>query len=106
MCVSTASKWAHVSVWVGPGEQCSDRSSGAQALGKVAGLQSLGVSQCSGVTGEGLLQLMPCWPALTRLTFNCLHLTADHVDTLVKVQPCHFCPCLGHSAILHCPTAI
>lgn len=51
----------------------------------MTGLQSLGVSQCSGVTGEGLLQLLPSWPALTRLSYNCLHLTADHVDTLIKV---------------------
>ena len=56
-----------------------------QALGGMTGLQSLGLSQCSGVTGEGLLQLLPSWPALTRLNHNCLHLTADHIDTLIKV---------------------
>lgn len=68
-------------------QQGSKHASGAQALGEVTGLQSLGVSQCSGVTGEGLLQLLPCWPALSRLNFNCLQLTADHVGTLVKVIP-------------------
>ncbi len=48
-------------------------------------LQSLGVSQCNGVTGDALVQLLPSLPVLTHLNFNCLHLTADHIDTLVKV---------------------
>lgn len=60
---------------------------GTQALGEVTGLQRLEVSQCSGVTEEGLLELMPCWPALTHLNFDCLHLTAEHVGTLAKVPP-------------------
>ncbi len=51
------------------------------------GLQSLGVSQCSGVTGEALGQLLPSLPACTRLSLNCLHLTDDHMDMLVKVLP-------------------
>ncbi len=51
------------------------------------GLRGLGVSQCSGVTGEALGQLLPSLPACTRLTLNCLHLTDDHMDMLVKVLP-------------------
>lgn len=73
----------------------------AQALGGMTSLQSIGVSQCSGVTGDGLLELIPCWPALTRLTFNCLHLTADHIQTLIKVPPLLLpCTCCCASSAL------
>ncbi len=58
-----------------------------QALSSMRGLRGLGVSQCSGVTGEALGQLLPSLPACTRLTLNCLHLTDDHMDMLVKVLP-------------------
>lgn len=51
------------------------------------GLRGLGVSQCSGVTGEALGQLLPSLPACTSLALNCLHLTDDHMDMLVKVLP-------------------
>ena len=74
-----------------------------QALGGLGGLQRLGVSQCSGVSGEGLLQLLPSWPALTHLNFSCLHLAADHIEALVKVSrlvhPGMRCPA-------HCKTAL
>ncbi len=56
-----------------------------QALSSMRGLRGLGVSQCSGVTGEALGQLLPSLPACTRLTLNCLHLTDDHMDMLAKV---------------------
>ncbi|DBA97456.1 TPA: hypothetical protein ACH3X1_015172 [Trebouxia sp. C0004] len=60
---------------------------GVLALSSMRGLRGLGVSQCSGVTGEALGQLLPSLPACTRLSFNCLHLTDNHLDILVKVTP-------------------
>lgn len=73
-----------------------------QALSSMRGLQSLGVSQCSGVTGEALGQLLPSLPACTHLSLNCLHLTDDHLDILVKVLP-HAAACPLVSAQLFQP---
>ena len=51
----------------------------------MAGLRWLGVSQCSGVTAELLMGLLPGLPTLTHLTFNCLHLASPHIDAMIKV---------------------
>ncbi|DBB09271.1 TPA: hypothetical protein ACH3X3_007853 [Trebouxia sp. C0006] len=70
---------------------------GLLALSSMRGLRGLGVSQCSGVTGEALGQLLPSLPACTSLALNCLHLTDDHMDMLVKVAPQ-----LGHLGVQGC----
>lgn len=72
---------------------------GAQALGELAGLQKLEVSQCNGVTEEGLLEGMPCWPALTHLHLDCLRFTTESVCTLVQVSPSTILPNPSHMHI-------
>ncbi|KAL3149078.1 hypothetical protein ABBQ32_001921 [Trebouxia sp. C0010 RCD-2024] len=73
-------------------------NAGLLALGELAGLQKLEVSQCNGVTEEGLLEGMPCWPALTHLHLDCLRFTTESVCTLVQVAPQ-----LGHLVVQGTP---
>ena len=52
----------------------------------MVGLQALGLSQCSSLSGEGVLAVVTNLTALTHLTLHAIHLSTEHICALTKVS--------------------
>lgn len=72
-----------------------------QAVSVMTGLQSLGLNQCSSLSGDDVLAVLPHLASLTRLTLHAVHLSTEQICALAKVGLVFcFCPSVTYRCIL------
>lgn len=52
----------------------------------MVGLQALGLSQCTSLSGEDVLAVITNLTALTHLSLHSIHLSTEHIYALTKVS--------------------